>query len=171
MGALVIHGLQPGPQLFVESPEIVYAIYAGLGASIIAMYVLGHVAIPLWTRVVDVPNTILAPLILSLALIGAYATRNLMFDVWLTLGFGVLGYVLKKYRFPLPPLVLAIVLGYTIETNFRRSLLMGEGSPTIFLERPLSLVLLVVALASVFLPLLGDLRRRRVTATDRGRWT
>jgi putative tricarboxylic transport membrane protein len=94
-----------------------------------------------------------------------------MFDVWLTLGFGVLGYVLKKYRFPLPPLVLAIVLGYTIETNFRRSLLMGEGSPTIFLERPLSLVLLVVALASVFLPLLGDLRRRRVTATDRGRWT
>jgi putative tricarboxylic transport membrane protein len=167
MGALVIHGLQPGPQLFVESPEIVYAIYAGLAASIVAMYVLGQVAIPLWTRVVEVPNTILAPLILSLALIGAYATRNLMFDVWLTLGFGVLGYVLKKYRFPLPPLVLAIVLGYTIETNFRRSLLMGEGSPMIFLERPLALVLLVVALVSVFLPLLGDLRRRRVTATDR----
>jgi TctA family transporter len=65
-------------------------------------------------------------------MIGAYATRNLMFDVWLTLGFVVLGYVLKKYRFPLPSLVLAIVLGYTIETNFRRSLLTGKG-PTVSL--------------------------------------
>jgi putative tricarboxylic transport membrane protein len=166
MGALVIHGLQPGPQLFVESPEIIYAIYAGLGASIIAMYSLGQVAMPLWMHVVAVPNKILAPVILGLALIGAYATRNLMFDVWLTLGFGVLGYVLKKYRFPLPPLVLAIVLGYMIESNFRRSLLMGEGSPMIFVERPLSLILLVVALVSMFLPLLGTSKRRRMTPTS-----
>jgi len=166
MGALVIHGLQPGPQLFVESPEIIYAIYAGLGASIIAMYSLGQVAMPLWMHVVEVPSKILAPVILGLAMIGAYATRNLMFDVWLTLGFGVLGYVLKKYRFPLPPLVLAIVLGYTIESNFRRSLLMGEGSPMIFLERPLSVVLLAVALVSMGLPLLGNLKRRRMTSAS-----
>ena len=166
MGALVIHGLQPGPQLFVDSPEIIYAIYAGLGASIIAMYTLGQIAMPLWMRVVQVPNTILAPVILGLAMIGAYTARNLMFDVWLTLAFGVLGYVLKKARFPLPPLVLAIVLGYMIESNFRRSLLMGEGSPMIFIERPLALVLLVIALVSMGLPLLGNWRRQRMGSSS-----
>ena len=105
MGALVIHGLQPGPQLFVDSPEIIYAIYAGLGASIIAMYSLGQIAMPLWMRVVEVPNTILAPVILGLALIGAYTARNLMFDVWLTLGFGGSG--LRSEKVSISPTALS----------------------------------------------------------------
>ena len=153
MGALIIHGLQPGPQLFVKAPEVVYGIYAGLAASIVSVYVLGQLAMPVWVRVVAVPNAILAPITFALAIVGAYAMRNMVFDVWLALAFGVVGYVLKKYRFPLPPLVLALVLGYMIESNFRRSLLMAGGSASIFLERPISLVLLLIAAGSLLWPL------------------
>ncbi|HET8608986.1 MAG TPA: tripartite tricarboxylate transporter permease [Burkholderiales bacterium] len=168
VGALILHGLQPGPRLFAASPDLIYGLYVGLAVAYVVVYVLGTIAMPLWRRVLAIPNTILAPAIMTLSLVAAYSLRNLLFDVWITLGFGVLGFILKKLRFPMAPLVLAMVLGKMIESNYARSLIMSQGSNAIFFERPLSLVLIILALLALVWPLIQrELTRRRRAASDR----
>lgn len=152
VGALVLHGLQPGPRLFSDSPDLIYGLYVGLAVAYVVVYILGTTAMPLWRRVLAVPNTILAPAIMVLSLVAAYSIRNLMFDVWLTIGFGLVGYVLKKLSFPMAPLVLAMVLGKMVESNYARSLIMSQGSHAIFVERPLSLTLLAIAALALLWP-------------------
>ncbi|MEX2642910.1 MAG: tripartite tricarboxylate transporter permease [Acetobacterales bacterium] len=164
MGALIMHGLQPGPQIFDRAPDVVYGLFVGLLVSVVVMYVLGSLAMPIWVRMIAVPNAVLAPVVFGLAMIGSYALRNLMFDVWLALGFGVLGYVLKKFSFPLAPMILAMVLGYMIEANFRRSLLMSSGSMDIFATQPISAVFLLLAVLSFFWPLVRAWQRRRAVS-------
>lgn len=163
IGALIIHGLQPGPKLFTDSPEVVYGLFVGFIVAVVLVYILGMAAMPLWRQVLRVPNSVLAPSVLLLSLVGAYSVRNLMFDVWLAFGFGVVGYLLKKLRFPMAPLVLAMVLGTMIESNYARALIMAKGSHAIFLERPLSLALLTIAAAALLWPILQPALRRRKT--------
>ncbi|HET8727421.1 MAG TPA: tripartite tricarboxylate transporter permease [Alphaproteobacteria bacterium] len=153
IGALVIHGLQPGPRLFSENPDVIYGLFVGLVVAFPVVYLLGVAAMPIWRRILLLPTAILAPSILLLSLIGSYSVRNLMFDVWLVLGFGVFGYVLKKLRFPMAPLVLAMVLGMMVESNYARSLIMSQGSHMIFLIRPLSCALLAFAALALLWPL------------------
>jgi putative tricarboxylic transport membrane protein len=161
LGAFVLHGLQPGPQLFEERPDVIYGMFIGLMVAYVLVLILGIAAMPLWYRVLRIPKSVLVPAILLLSMIGAYSVRNLLFDVWLTLGFGVLGYVLKKFRFPMAPLVLAMVLGKIVESNYARSLILSHGDHIIFLERPLSLSLLVVAALSLLLPFIKTFSGRR----------
>ena len=160
VGALTLHGLHPGPKLFTDSPELVYGLFVGLVVAYVVIYILGTTAMPVWRRILALPNTILGPGIMVLSIVATYSVRNLMFDVWLGFGFGCLGYVLKKLAFPMAPLVLAMVLGDMVESNYSRSLIMSAGSHAIFVERPLTAILIAFSAISVLWPVARGLRRR-----------
>ncbi len=149
IGALIIHGLQPGPRLFVENQDIISSLYIGLIAAYFAVYALGRLGLRLWISLVRVPAGILAPAIFMISVLGAYSVRNMIFDVWVCMGFGLLGYLLKKYKFPLPPMILAMILGPMIENNYYRAMVMSHGGGhAIFFESVLSSVLVFLAFAS-----------------------
>jgi putative tricarboxylic transport membrane protein len=153
VGALVLHGLRPGPQLFADQPVLVYTILLGLLLACVVMFVLASLSLPWMSRVINLPDSVLAVGILIFAILGAYSLRNLAFDVWLTLGFGMIGYLMKKLAFPVAPVVLALVLGYLVETNFRTALVTSRGSYSIFFTDPVSLVFLLLSVASILFPI------------------
>jgi len=159
IGALMIHGIQPGPLLFVRHPEIPYSIFAALMLSVPLMVLVGLLGARLWVQVVRVPNTFLSVAVISISIIGAYASENSMFPVYVTLVFGALGYVFRKVNLPLAPIVLALVLVPMAETNYRRALIIADGSHSIFLTQPITLVLLTLAVLSFLGPLYGSLRK------------
>jgi len=103
----------------------------------------------LWAMVLRVPKNILTPIVLAVTLFACYAESNSLFSLWLALGFGLLGYVMRKFEFPIAPVVLAMVLGKMIETSFRKSLILSDGSALIFFERPVTIILFAVALLSI----------------------
>ncbi|MGG4345908.1 tripartite tricarboxylate transporter permease [Paenibacillus lautus] len=162
LGALVVQGIQPGPQLFATSGELVYTLFAGMIIANILMVIFGISGIRLFVKILLVPKKILAPLILILSTIGAYAISNNIFDVFTMLVAGIIGYFMKKYGFPASPIVLALILGPMAESEFRRSLVMSEGSYRIFLERPIALGFIIVAVLSLILPLVwGKLKKNK----------
>ncbi len=159
IGAMMIHGLTPGPQLFLGSPDMIYAIF---GAMLIAQFVLllaGIAGGRLWVMVANIPKELLYVLITLMALIGSFSVRNALFDVFACFGFGLLGWWLRRHDFPLAPVILGLVLGLIAETNFRRAIMM-DGWP-VFFERPLTLALLVLAALSIAIPLARRLRDTR----------
>ena len=164
IGALILHGLTPGPELFTKNPDVIYGLFVGLVIAYVALFTLGRLAMPIWVRVIEIPKGILAVVVFALGTIGAYSIRNLMFDVWLAVGFGIIGYFLKKYRFPMAPLVLGMVLGYMVESNYRRALIMSQGSHSIFFEEPISLFFLLLAVLSFFWPVFQAWRQRKQMA-------
>jgi putative tricarboxylic transport membrane protein len=149
IGAFTIQGLQPGPLLFVKQSELVYGLFAGLLAGNVVMLAMGLMGTQLWAMVLRVPKNILTPIVLAITLFACYAESNSLFSLWLALGFGVLGYTMRKYDFPVAPIVLAMVLGKMIEISFRRSLILSEGSVSIFFERPVTLLLFLIAILSI----------------------
>ncbi len=165
LGALMLHGLMPGPDLFSNSPEVVYGVFAGLLLTCVAMFVLGFLGSKVWSLTLNIPNAVLAPIILGLTIIGSYSNRNLMMDVYLALGFGIMGYAFKKFDFPMAPLVLAVVLGRIMESNLRRSLLMSQNDFSIFFSRPLAAVLTSLGILSFFYPLYQEWRQKRRNET------
>ncbi|MFE9274333.1 tripartite tricarboxylate transporter permease [Paenibacillus glucanolyticus] len=162
LGALVVQGIQPGPQLFATSGELVYTLFAGMIIANILMVIFGISGIRLFVKILLVPKKMLAPLILILSTIGAYAISNNIFDVFTMLVAGIIGYFMKKYGFPASPIVLALILGPMAESEFRRSLVMSEGSYSIFLERPIALGFIIIAVLSLILPLVwGKLKKNK----------
>ncbi len=145
MGALTIHNLQPGPLLFQERPDLVHQIFAGMISANITFVIIGLLGARLFAKVVQIDRRVLVPLVCFLSLVGAYAIDNNPFDVWVTLGFGVIGWLMQRNGFPVSPLVLAVILGGMMESNLRRSLVMGLGSPAVFLDRPIALIILALA--------------------------
>jgi putative tricarboxylic transport membrane protein len=164
IGALILHGLQPGPRLFVSNPDVIYGLFVGLMVAYPILYAMGRLGMAFWVRVIEIPKSVLGPVVLALSVLGAYSVRNLMFDVWLTIGFGIAGYILKKYKYPAAPLVLAMVLGYMAESNYRRALIMSQGSHSIFFEQPISAFFLVVAVLSFVWPIVQVVRKKRRAA-------
>lgn len=162
MGALTIHNLQPGPMLFLERPDLVHQIFAGMICANIAFVILGLAGARLFALVVQIDRRVLVPIVCLLSLVGAYAIDNNPFDVWVTLAFGVLGWGMQRFGFPVSPLVLAVILGGMMESNLRRTLVMGHGNPSLFLERPIALGILALAVV-VFI---GVLRRMRQARRD-----
>ncbi|WP_414472659.1 tripartite tricarboxylate transporter permease [Microvirga sp. M2] len=160
VGALVLHGLRPGPQLFTEQPVLVYTILLGLLLACVIMFLLASLSLPWMARVINLPDSVLAAGILIFAILGAYSLRNLAFDVWLTIAFGALGYLMKKLSFPVAPVVLALVLGYLVETNFRTALVTSRGSYSIFFTDPVSVIFLVLSLASILYPVWRSWREK-----------
>jgi len=145
LGGLLVYGLQPGPLLFQKDPDFVWTVIASLYVGNVILLILNLPLIGMWVWLTRVPYGILGPVILLLAFLGAYTVRNSMFDVAVSLVFGVIGYVLRKYQWPLAPLLLAFILGPLLEKYLIQSLSMSGGSPLIFFQRWLSLALILGA--------------------------
>jgi len=152
LGGMVIWGLTPGPMLFVEQREFVWGLISSLYVANLAALLVNIAFIPVFMNVLKLPFTILAPIIFVLCVIGGYAPNTNMHDVWLMYIFGLGGYVLRKLDYPLAPIVLAIVLGPLAEKSVRQSLIMSQGSTTVFFERPLSLFFIVAAVVLFSIP-------------------
>ena len=159
MGALMIHNLQPGPELFVKSPELIYKLFASLLIGNVIMLILGLGGSRLWINVTRVKKQILFPLIFAFAMIGSYAVNSSMWDVMVCLGFGVFGWLLKRYGYSLPPLVLGMVLGGMAEVNLRRATMMF--GPTAIFQRTGSVILLLISALSFAIPVLQARRAKQ----------
>ncbi len=170
LGALMVQGLQPGPLLFQTNSELVYTLFVGMLLANVLILIIGLIAIRFVIKVLTVPKMIVAAIIVVLCVIGAYALGNNMFDVWVMAIFGIIGFFMKKYEYPASPIILALILGPMMESNFRRSLLMSEGDLFIFFSRPISAVLLILAILTLFTPLIKDYytkkREARSNSTD-----
>jgi putative tricarboxylic transport membrane protein len=166
LGGMIIWGLEPGPMLFIEHRDFVWGLISSLYTANVFTLVINLAFIPVFIAILKLPFTILAPIIFVLCLVGGYAPTNDLHDVWLMLGFGVAGYVLRKLNYPVAPIVLAIVLGPLAERSLRQSLIGSHGSPLVFFERPLSLFFMVCSVILFALPLIkmAAQRMRRAEA-------
>ncbi len=159
LGALIIHGVTPGPRLIVEHPDIFWGLIASFWIGNIMLVVLNVPLIGLWVRLLTVPYRLLYPTALFFICIGVFAARNQLFDVAMTLGLGVFGYVLVKLRFEPAPILLGFVLGPRLEENFRRAVLISRGSLEIFISRPISAVFVSLCVVLVAGQIYARLRR------------
>lgn len=152
LGALFIHGLHPGPMLMVETPHLFYLIVSTLAISNIFLLIFGLTGIRIFTKLVEIPKGRLLPIIIILSVVGSYAVNNSLYDIFWMVGFGILGYFLKQYDYPVGPAVLGIILADLIETNYRRSII-TSGSIIKFLgsifTSPLSMLLLSIIIFSL----------------------
>jgi putative tricarboxylic transport membrane protein len=164
LGGMVIWGLEPGPMLFVNEKDFVWGLIASLYVANFFALLVNIVFIPAFIWVLKMPFTILAPIIFVLCVVGGYAPTQKLHDVWLMLGFGVVGFLMRKLDYPMAPAVLAIVLGPLAEPALRQSLLISDGSFDIFFTRminglPIVGAITVTALILLFLPLLKHIKR------------
>ncbi len=161
LGGMVIWGLTPGPLLFIEQSEFVWGLTASLYAANFVTVILNLALIPLFVWVLRMPFMILAPLIFVLCFVGGYAPDTRMFDPWLILLFGFVGYVMRKLDYPLAPLVLAIVLGPLAEDSFRQTMIADLGDWTVFFTRPLAGTIMAMAVLLFVAPVLNKLLRSK----------
>ena len=154
LGALMVHGLKPGPLLFTTSPEFVWGLIASMYIANGMLLVLNLPLVGFWASLLRVRYSILMPLIVTISAIGVFTTDNNIFDMWVMLVFGIIGYLMRKLKFPAAPVVLALVLGPMVERTLRQSLTISHGNIAIFFTRPISGVLIGVALLSLCAPLL-----------------
>ena len=155
VGAFMIHNIRPGPTLFINNPEIVYSIFLALFFANIALLILGLAGARLYAKVLSVPIKVLLPTVVMLCIIGAYATNNTIFDVWIMMLFGVIGYFMIKVKIPITPMVLGIVLGPILEKNFREALKSSQGDYTVFFSSWISASLIILAILVVILSLVS----------------
>jgi len=171
LGGLMIWGLQPGPLLFIEKPDFVWGLIASMYLGNIVGLIVVLTCVPFFAAILRVPFSIIAPVILVICAIGAYTVHNSMFDVWLMVVFGVMGYIFKKLDYPLAPLVLALVLGDRAEDSFRQSMLMSQGDMRIFYANSLVGSITTLSLLLLFWPLISMgidlLRGRRAPTIDK----
>jgi putative tricarboxylic transport membrane protein len=158
LGAFMIQGLHPGPLLFKENLDIIYAIFMALLLSNFFNFILAKQYIKIAHKVAKAPQHFVFPAILAFCLIGAYGFNQSMFDVWMTLAFGVIGYVLRKQGFPVAPLLIAFILEPILEASFRQSLLISHGSLAIFITHPISAVFLALSAVGVALTAKGKFK-------------
>ncbi len=159
LGALTIHGLQAGPMLFQNNPEVVYGLFIGFFVVQFVMLGLGLWGSGVFAHVVRLPKHIIITFIFFFSIVGSLAMNGNVFDVWVMLAFGVLGLFMKRYGFPAAPMVLGLILGPMLEDNLFASLSMSHDSPLIFVTRPLSLFVLVLATLSLVTPFLGSFKK------------
>lgn len=145
LGALMIHGITPGPRLIGERPELFWGLIVSFLFGNLFLLILNIPLIGLWVKLLQVPHFYLYPAVVVLICVGVYSIDNSVFDIWVTLGFGVLGYFMRLYKFEPAPLLIGFVLGPMMEEFFRRTMLLSRGDPLVFLQRPGSAALLVVS--------------------------
>jgi len=158
LGGLLIWGLQPGPMLFVEQKDFVWGLIASMYLGNIVGLIVVLTTVPWWAAILRIPFSVIAPVIIVICAIGAYTVHSSMFDVVLMAVFGVVGYLFKKLKYPLAPMVLALVLGDMAEASFRQSMLLSQGSLGIFWANPLVGVLTTLALVMLVWPLVGRVK-------------
>ncbi|MDK2986169.1 MAG: putative tricarboxylic transport rane protein [Clostridia bacterium] len=162
LGAFMVHNLRPGPMLFQNNADLVFAIYIGLILANVLMLIFGLMGAKLFARILNLPMEILLPFISVLTIVGSYAIRNNPVDIAIMIGFGLLGYLMSELKLPAIPMVLGIVLGPMAEANLRGALLISKGSWLIFLTEPISLILLILTVVLGAWPFLsGALRKKQ----------
>ena len=149
LGGLMMYGLQPGPMLFKENPQFVWTIIASMYIGNAMLIVLNLPLVGMWARICVIPFYILGPLIVFFSVLGTYSIRFLAFDVWIMFLFGGVGYLMRKFGYPIAPMVLATVIAQMMETSLGQSLLMSQGSPLILFTRPISAVFMGIAILSI----------------------
>lgn len=154
LGGLLIQGLRPGPELFTNHAHIVYPVLVGFIVVNIVMFIQAKLAIKLFARITRVPSFVLLPIVLALCLVGAFAVNNALYSVGIALLFGVIGYILPKYGYPVTPMLIAMILGPIAEIALRQSLSLSSGSIAILFQRPISIVFLLLTVISITLPFL-----------------
>jgi putative tricarboxylic transport membrane protein len=159
-GGLMMYGLQPGPMLFKNNPQFVWAVIASMYIGNVMLLVLNLPLVGLWARIFVVPFPILAPIIIFSSVLGTYSIRFILFDVWVMLVFGLVGYFMRKLGFPIASLVLASVLAQMLETSLQQALLISRGSPLIFFTRPISLAFMVLATLSILWGLWARVKKK-----------
>jgi putative tricarboxylic transport membrane protein len=161
MGALMIHGVTPGPRLLTEHPEIFWGVVGSMYIGNVMLLVLNLPLIGMWVKLLKVPYSFLFPFIFLFCLIGAYTVGNNIQDVYIMILFGILGYLMKKYAYEPAPLVLAFVLGPMFENAFRQSLIISAGNPIIFLKRPIAAAFVLLSFFFLLSPLVLKLLGRK----------
>jgi putative tricarboxylic transport membrane protein len=161
LGALMIHGLQPGPLLFQTHPDTIQTILFSLYISNIMMIVIAFFGARYLIKILEVPKDLLLPLIIVMCFVGTYAANQRMYDVWVMLIAGLIGYVMEKYGYPVGPAVLGVVLGPIVEANLRRAIHTSVNGFWDFFTRPLSAVMLLMVLFNFLWPLIRSLRARK----------
>ncbi|TMR06926.1 tripartite tricarboxylate transporter permease [Actinomadura soli] len=165
-GALLIHDITPGPQLISEHPQVFWGVIASMYVGNLMLLVLNVPLVGMFIRLLSLRFTLLAPLTVTVIMLGVYTINSSTFDVWVALVCGIIGYLMRKTGFDPGPLVLALALGAILERSFRQSLLISNGSLAIFVTRPGSAVILVFATLLLFSPLIGNLWRRSRKQSD-----
>ena len=161
LGAFIIHGLQPGPLLLTQRPDVFWGIVASMYIGNVMLLILNMPLIGMWVQVLKVPYPVLFPLILLFCVVGVFSSNAAVFDVFVMVIFGVLGYLMRKFGYEPAPLVLAFVLGPLLENNLRKALILSRGDFWTFLERPISATCLVLAALMLLVPLLPSLAKKR----------
>jgi putative tricarboxylic transport membrane protein len=161
LGALIIYGMQPGPMLIKQHPDLFWGTVTSMYIGNMMLLVLNLPLIGVWVKILKIPYPVLFPLILLFCLIGVYSLNNNVGEIGLMLFFGGVGYLMKKFEYESPPLVLALVLGPMMENALRQSLIMSNGSPDIFFLRPISLAIILCAFVLLILPLVPWVKKKR----------
>jgi putative tricarboxylic transport membrane protein len=168
LGAFIIRGLRPGPSLFTEQGAIAYTLFGGFLVASILTLAVGLSLAKAFARTLNVPKKFLQPAIFALCMVGAYAIQSSVFDVYVTIFFGLLGYFMRKFGFQGSPIVLALILGPMAEYNFRLSLMSSQGDYSVFVTRPICLFFLCISLVSIALPFWREHRARRKRRVEEG---
>jgi putative tricarboxylic transport membrane protein len=160
MGAFLLHGIQPGPLLFSKSPEAVYTIFVGMLVCNLIMILAGLITAKFFSELMRVPENILSAFIISFCLLGAFALRNDMTDVWFMIIFGIVGYFMRRYDLPSPPLILGLILGPLAEKYFLTTMIGCGNDWTIFFCRPVSGSLMIISIGLLLMPFLRGLLQK-----------
>ncbi|WP_306753766.1 tripartite tricarboxylate transporter permease [Paracoccus actinidiae] len=169
IGAMIIQGIVPGPNVVSEQPQLFWGIIASMWIGNLMLVVLNLPLIGLWVKLLTVPYYVLFPIIMAMCSIGVYSVNSNPYDLFAVAGFGLLGYIMSKLRCEPAPLLLGFVLGPLLEENLRRAMILSRGDPTTFVTRPISAALLILSLAILVLVFLPQIRKRRdevFTETD-----
>jgi putative tricarboxylic transport membrane protein len=164
LGAFMLHGIQPGPQVMASSSAIVYTVFASLFLGLALMCVLGYFAIRPLVKILDLPEAVVSAYVLILCFIGALSIRNNITDLWLMIGFGVLGYLFERLKVPVAPLVLGVILGPLAEASFMNTMISFGNDWTVFFTRPIAGTVMVFTIAMLLLPFVQQRRAKRAAA-------
>lgn len=161
LGAFLVMGVQPGPMLMTERPEIFWGVIASMYIGNVFLLILNLPLIPYFAKVLKIPRPMLISLVVVFSMVGVYAVSFNTFDLYMLLLFGAIGFIMRLFSFPAPPFILAFILGGMLEQSFRQSLTISNGDLSIFITNPISCALLILSLLSFAFPLYGQLRKKK----------
>lgn len=165
---MLIHGLQPGPALFLEQPELISSLFLLFVLGNLFFFVIGLAGLPVLLKILETRPRYLLPIVVALCLIGSYASSASLFDAWLALGFGAFGFFMRKLCIPIAPMVLGFILGPLIEDNLRRAIILDDGDIAGFQDHPISILALGGIGVLIVLPHLAKLGKRLLEKRDLG---
>jgi putative tricarboxylic transport membrane protein len=161
LGALLIHGVSPGPLLITQHPELFWGVIASMYIGNFILLLLNLPFVPFFANILRIPKRILLPLIILFCITGMYTVNNSIFDIWMMLLFGAIGFLMRKWAYEGAPLLLALVLGPKLEVAFRQSLMISHGDFGVFIHRPISMAFLIAAVVFLIIPIIQIILKKR----------